>query len=1462
MKKAIALICTFCLLFTLVAPISVAAEDDSAWDGWSVPKEVTITDGVAHFTDNGGMVQLSKSQAVGDTFTVSFSMKLNSTGSAKNQGFQVFNGRVRAGFYIEYQKGMLTAMDYYSENLKNPVSAYEWHDYMIEVDTDAMIQKVYVDDEFIGQQNLKKQSQASQMKFWAEGADLEVSDFVYTTAGAGAGDLLELTADYTEAFFHDFNEIGGWKVEGERFVTHDPTAGTIRLRTWGDEQFVYRSIERPLRPTKNYDLEFRIKIDEPESKKQGMAIFNISTDNRHTWLYVEKNRIQINPNTRLSLVQEGPLNAIPYTIGHDFNVWRAEIRGDNVTWYINDKELVSFEMIYRSANLWHISFYAENYENQSTDFTLDWVKYTPYFEKELEMVAPESHSYIVEGSDVQLKAKPASDVEKVDYKINGVYVGSGYKKDDYIYTLKNAKIGVYNVTANIENIETLESVFYVKKVFEAELKADKEKINQGESVKVSVADKAFLPQNRATKVEYFINGELAATSTKAPFNATLSGFSTGTNSIFAKVYNNNGMSVITEVKNVAVNYVPGKKLELGREYMLDYTYKSGNGNVEITDGYFKLALKHDTDKLTYETYDGTQVYEGIGAGDYRVVVTAGYAELYYNNHMLVTFFMPRSSQTVAFKNSNVSDIVLGSSYVKSIIKEVKWAGNPEYQYAGFPDTSHYSVEFDKTDKSAEEVIFNDGMYVNKLSFREDGIYANGILEMYDSTPSDYKLADSVESGYYRLTVAAGIAQLYRDNQYIGSYRCEARPVKTELKRTMTNPSASTILVVKNTDDLYYHTDTFEGNTEYSYEEYWLARPDHAKTKGYGDVTVVRKEEKNGNHYLNLSGNGSYMLNGIAQDVHLKWRGMVSKREGEFYINLRRSFGDRQERLGYDFETGEWYYKTLSAPGTGSFVTNMVKIDKDALKQGVWYDFELICDGFDTVFYCNGKEVLTYSKENSRKANCYGRVGFGLVDSEYNFDDFEYVGEGRVSPGFSYSGQTQHGGTASPVSVADYYMTNDGVVHAIGYGRVMDSSDGGKTWSNARDVSVSKQINQIVEMPDGTLVWCSDDGALHTSSYVSKDDGKTWEGPYRMQKEDYINPFYQSVGRLTCTMDGRLFYVGSQGSEDYGHQEIYYSDDGMNWEMSETILSTENTGLIYNESIVIDAPNGELWFIARSNSGFHDYHISRDGGKTFDTEVHHLQLIAPECCFGVRRDWENPNTYYAIYIYDTQGRKHSSIQTPRCKTAISVSYDGMKTWEYLCDVMEGDEDPSLQTSDCMIKILDGTLYFRTTSYEGGSTIIGSQDISKAKTLKRATQAHWRYFMGFDVKRDVAKDHCVLPKTDGDGWIYSDYYSVKVKDAMIDIDTAAKVFSVESKKTSNGVEFKMGDSVVKFTNNSAEYVINGETKTAETVILKNGYLDIKSLCEIYGKVFRESENSYSILDKAPAVDYYQAQIDKLA
>lgn len=1468
MKKAISMICIFCLLLTLVTPLAMPLEAKAAkdtgeipWNKWSfIAGKADVAGDTLHFDGKGVFSHIQhKGTMIDNKYTVNFSMKLNNFSYPSTFTFQIFNGVRRAGFLFTQGEGYVRAIDNV-QRINIPVDLKEWHDYTIEVDCtvgETGIQKLYIDGVYMGQTDIGGSGMAS-IEFYSEDVDVEISNFTYKSAYPVPEDMLELTSEYTEAFFQDFHEIGGWKVENDRFVTHYPEEGLIRLRTWGDEAQGYRSIERPLRPPANYDMEFRMKIAVPEVCDGQIAtlVAQLSTDTRHSWLYIRHNKILINNNTDLEMVKDGPQDGIPYTIGHDFNVWRAEVRGDNITWYINDKEFISFKMLRSSRNIWHFVLYATGYQNQAMDMTLDWVKYTPYFEKELTMVSPEGGSDFLEDTDIQLKATPASDVDKIDYKINGVYVGSGYKKDNYVYTLKNARVGVYNVTANIQNIETTETTFYVKKAFDAEIKVDKEHIKLGEKVTLSVEDTVMLPKNHATKVEYYVNGKLAATSTKAPFKVTLSDLEVGGNSIYAKVSNGVGMTVNTESYNVHVDYVPGKTLNVGREYQIDYSYKTGTGNVELTDGYFKLALKHEADKLTYETFDKTEVYEGIGKGDYRVVVTSGHAEVYYNGHFLCSFFMPRSNEKVAFKNSGVADVELGSSKVKALVMEEKWSGKADYEYAAFPDITHYSVEFDKTDKSNEEFIFNDGTFVNKLSFRDDGIYANRILQMY-ADPTEIKLADTVEPGYYRLTIAFGIAQLYRDNQYVGSYRCEKRQGKTILKRTMSNPSASTIVSVKHTDDLYYHTDTFEDITELSYEDYWKVMPRHGTKNIDDELTATRMLDENGNHYMNLTGIGSYMLDGMPQDAHLKWRGMFDYTEGVFYIILRRSLGDRQTRLVYDFNKGEWSYQTLPMPGTGNFITESVKKAPNAFVEGEWYDFEVICDDFDTTLYCDGKEVFKHTMDNNKNAKCYGRVGFGIEDATFSFDDFEYVGENRVNAGQNVSLASQWGAYCT----WDFYQDPDGVVQMGDAGYSCYTLDGGATWTKGG--STGGSMKNVVNMPDGTLVRVDDFGDTHASSFLSKDGGLTWDGPYRVQPFETPNGQYNSNARLTCTMDGRLFIVPvSYGSEDNGHQQVFYSDDGKEWHQSETTFTTANTGLIYNESTVIDAPNGDIIFFARSDSGFLDYHVSKDGGKTFDLTSHQSQIINLETCFNVRRDWDNPNTYYAMYAYDTSPYNEIAIQFPRCKNAISVSYDGMKTWQYLCDVIETDEWVDNHTSDIAMKVLDGVVYYRHSNVHGGDNNIGSVDLSKAKPLMRAPELHYRNHIGFNLKQDLAKDHCVLPKTDGDAWVYSNYLKAKVKDGMADVDIMANVFSVNATKTSNGIEFRMGDSVVKFTNNSDQYVINGETKTAEKVILKDGYLDIKTLCDIYGKVFRETEQSYSVLDKAPAIDYYQVQIDEFA
>ena len=67
---------------------------------------------------------------------------------------------------------------------------------------------------------------------------------------------------------------------------------------------------------------------------------------------------------------------------------------------------------------------------------------------------------------------------------------------------------------------------------------------------------------------------------------------------------------------------------------------------------------------------------------------------------------------------------------------------------------------------------------------------------------------------------------------------------------------------------------------------------------------------------------------------------------------------------------------------------------------------------------------------------------------------------------------------------------------------------------------------------------------------------------------------------------------------------------------------------------------------------------------------------------------------------------------------------------------------------------------------------------------------------------------------------------------------------------------------FTENSTSYDVNGTVCTAEAPVLVGGYLDIKALAEVYGKAINETEDSYSVLYKAPSIDMFQLSIDNLA
>ncbi len=1469
MKKIISFICMIALICTLVAPlypiqVSAAAKDDwykQSTSAWSVSGGAKrMPDGSVYLPDGAPMLQARALYA--DKFTVSFSYMIET--ASNSLGVQVhFEGHNRAGYYI--QSGAVSIFGG-GQAISVPNES-GWHDYRIEIDYTTNIQSVYFDDEFVGTQELRDEGwETAAVYFWAaNGGTAFVNDVHISTNEDSiyfAPDELKLTKEYTEPFFQDWNEIGGWRVEQAPFVTHYPEEGLIKLSTTFGENLTYRSIERPLRPPTNFDMEFRARFPElPEHMNPGNTKFQISTGNRHAWITFRTGTKIVFNNYSMDgedPLYEGPQNALPYTYGHDWFTLKAEVRGDSIEWFIDGKKLVSRYKINTAANnVWHVSIFSQQASTLSNEVMLDWVKYTPYFEDELKITAPIGNSEFAAGGDIEIKAETPSGAEKIDYYINGVYVGSGYKSNGYVYTLKNAKVGTYSLTAKIENIETGDYCFVVKPGMTASVSLDKESIKYGETVVATVKAESVTANDKATKAEFFIDGKLVATDTTAPFSATLSGFRVGTGAVSAKVYNENGMVVTTDNALVTVDYVKESELDVGREYEVNYSYKEGDGSFYLHDGYFTLSMKHTKDGVTYKTMDGEKTYEGIGYGDYKIVVDSGHADVYWKNQYLESVILPyEPTYKPTTTDSGLSDVSIKGSGVKAQLFSGEWKGEAFYDSGALPETKYYAIEFDKTDTSPEEFYFCDGTFASTISFREDGVYAMRDLTLTHGHKTEDKLADSFEPGYYRLTVGLGIAQLTCNNKNVGWFRAMLQGGKTQITRKMSNPKASTFVAFKNSDDVFYYKETFEGDTEYPYTEYWMKKAENYRlSPSLSLETEVKTDSRTGNHYMSLSGSGVLLANAIDNHPSIKWRGMAEKASGKFYVQMRRSYGDARTRVGYDFDNGEWFMEIRD--GENGLKFSDTKPAKDAVSAGKWYDYELVTEGLNITVLQNGKEVYSVDLRNDLKIIWYGRMGMGVENGGYAFDDFEYVGKNRVVPGGTYSFThewTTDGNYKAPFG---YYEKREGVVSTYGTSE-MESTDGGKTWKVGSGPSIGTA--QFTIMPDGTWVRVTGEGTGFVSQ-ISKDQGATWS-----EKYPFGDGWFVGAGsRLMCTMDGRLFYPGTRGDEDFGRQIVFYSDDGITWHQSETEVNTFNTGVVMNEAMCVDTPReNEIWMLCRSNTGFIAYFISYDNGKTFDLTPHNLGLPHTQCCYRVVRDWENPNTYYAVFNSDTQTADFQWIQQPRNRLALAVSYDGMKSWEFIADLMEANDEPTLHTSDFMMNYINGVIYWRATNYQHNlpGCVIGAQDITKMKTLKRYPQLHYRLFQGYDVVATGAQDHCVIPKISGEAWIYGDYYQVLAKDGRYDLATIEKVFGVTATKSGSAVTLNMGEGKVTFTENSATYDVNGTAATAETPVLVDGYLDIKTLAEIYGKVINETEDSYSVLYKAPSIDMFQLSIDNLA
>ena len=791
------------------------------------------------------------------------------------------------------------------------------------------------------------------------------------------------------------------------------------------------------------------------------------------------------------------------------------------------------------------------------------------------------------------------------------------------------------------------------------------------------------------------------------------------------------------------------------------------------------------------------------------------------------------------------------------------------------------MEFDKLDLSDETIAVYDGLYEIVVNMDDSGIWVNRQPTSGEFTQK-YKISDTFETGYYRITVAEGMAQIFRNNKILGTWRSPLSAHSPMILRSMSEPSTTTFVAIKGIDDVYYHSEDFEGNIErgFTAEDYWFDETDaliedEAAEASYKHEVVT----EDGNSFVKMTGEGTYFLNAISYDTSFKWRGKFEGSDGGFSVRFREAMKCDFSEIGYNAETNQWFARNSdklkeTVDGESRYVSSFTDLGAmGGTLDSDWHNFELVLKGGKGTLLCDGAEVI--SAEGFR--NSYGKVGFEVrgTNSELSFDNVEYSGEGKATAGMSYL----TGGRA------DFYRNFKGQIISASAAAGMSwyySEDNGVTWAEAKPEEPGQWLNSRatnnLNLLSGNFLRIRYSGnytyAYFYDENTNADNSTIVSGTEmissvsagaRVEPAGSMDnvPFSEVPSRLmqikSGPYKGRVIYCRGGGGEIYGTVYMYWSDDydGINdpsptkavWHPAEIQLSYFDTGVNIQESIAVDMPDGTLRYYVRTDTGHMGYFTSSDGGETWDRplEITMEDLISPLACYSIQRKGDT-STYYAFWEYDLVTANLTYLESPRNRRALAVSYDGMETWEYVGDIEEERRTASCTSASCNYgaRYLDGAVYM---SYYMGNIHdkMFRIDETKIKTLKRFTAPHYRT-QDYSTVRDFYDRNSVIGKTGGVAYIYGGYIYTDVNgNGLVTAEVVAKAVGAEYMKSGNIATLTIGETVVTFTNGKKGYDINGTVVTTESVCYEDGFLNVPVVAEIFGKYVSENDCSYTICNE---------------
>ncbi len=1254
---------------------------------------------------------------------------------------------------------------------------------------------------------------------------------------------------------------------------------TFRMEHNGSSRGQFHMIQIPHGAAglpENFDVEFDMQMTE---YGEGLG-FQIFVPGMRLYSEFESRGFLYQGNDGIKLLD--------YNMDNEWHNWRMAVREDKYSVFCDGQEILTDELqnVTTSAYDGDVRFYSSPSVNVSPKAQMKNFNITKY-ENYIGMT-PDADSSYTFGENVVFKANVTDGAEKVTYYAGNVPIGTATAAENYEYTLDNPSVGAYTVWAKTSTgMVTFPRTFKVTNETDAEIVCS-ENINYGETAALLVEN---IPDS-VGYVQYFVNGVEAGIAEKSPYSFEADIPNVGSSSVWAKIYMNDGTHVTTATKTVNVTAKSAGSYGVSREY--DLTFKnSGSGSIAVNDGYFKLKMDRSGSGFTYETRDGTERFGG-GSGVYRAIVSAGIADVYKDGQLAFSYYLPRSNGESGMNYSGFSDVVLTGSGVKNTVFERKFESERETLDENINMGLFYSLEFDKTDASSESILLYDGEYEISLKFN-GGITALVQPETGGNT-YEQKLTDKVESGYYRLTVYRGLANLFVDNRYVGAFRAPKEAGRKTLRRTMSNPGATTIAAIKNSDDVFYFTDDFSGNGQREPLEYW-----------YNIYKDAKGTVENG--AMKISGDGTWLLDATAENPEIRWTmtpeltetvtensgsgsgsncegdnsGSVTTvtRSGKFAIGVRYRDEYDNVKIRYDHNGGVWSLTQRTA-GTEETLATATKalVNNEAKK------YELIVENDLLTLNCGGESIFS-----AVPLTFLGNGKFGLsLDgaTSLTVDDISYVGNGKVNSGISYSFWTAE----EVEETVEFLGGQNGEVYFSTLTsepkRVVYTTTDGENWTGpventnfTRD-AVNLQSGRVLRIEsasgisratlceaDGVTV-ATDDNGNNIAKFVSiqspDDTARRWAMPGRLTQGKKV----WGTGENAAP---RVYYVMNEGSEVSGDITLYFSDDeGATWKESTTVLTYASMGNFYGgEPDVIELPDGRVRIYFRGDRGFLHYTDSYDGGVTFGLKPIPSRFMTPSTCFSIERDNESDSTYYIIWEYDTTTATNSYIQQPRNRQAVAVSYDGCENWEYIMEMDDRGQRRTTSHMNASMRVIGGKVYvnhayleaLQYSDEEVIKNIVYIIDPQKMNAVKRFANAHY-IEPDFKTVYEYVPSQAVIPKATGNALLYGNTIPVRIDPSgMVQASVMAQAVGAEAIATSNGVKLVIGDGVVLFKSGQTGYSINGEAVATEKVCLSadGEYLDAEVVAEIFGREYLETASTYLLLSTALS-DTYVSELEMMA